>query len=209
MLVDLAWFEMERPEVSDRPRSVAGRSATWREAMFEILFKRSRHEQWRIETEASGKPIAVDETGRSSLSISASHSGSRLALACASGGIVGVDVERHRARDFAALAGHAFGAVEQELVANGGERAFYRIWTLREAIAKATGAGLVMAIDRKDRASRGPAEGCWTQSSEGERWHFAHYPLGRDYSLALACRPADNAEFTLRWLGADREGWAI
>ena len=37
---------------------------------------------------------------------------------------------------------------------------FYRIWTLREAIAKATGEGLVMAMDGVDRVGGGFAAGC-------------------------------------------------
>jgi 4'-phosphopantetheinyl transferase len=209
MLVDLAWFDMERLTGADGNLSVAERSVLWRTAMFDILKKCSGHEHWRIETKPSGKPIAVDETGRSALSISASHSGSRLALACASDGIVGIDIEQHWSRDFRLLAQRAFGAEEQALVANEGERAFYRIWTLREAIAKATGAGLVMAIDRKDRTSPGLAEGCWTQAYDGELWRLAHYPLGAEFSLALACRPDESDFFELRWLGPGREGWAI
>jgi phosphopantetheinyl transferase len=209
MLIDLAWFDMEGLAGDSRVLSVAERSALWRKAMLDILKRRSGHEHWRIETERSGKPIAVDETGRSALSISASHSGTRLALACASDGLVGIDIEHHRARDFTLVAQRAFGSEEQALVAKEGERAFYRIWTLREAIAKATGLGLVMAIDRKDRALPGLPEGCWTQSCDGDFWRLAQYRLGDEYSLALACRPETNKPFVLRWLGVGREGWAI
>src|SRR5215467_2905551 len=151
MLVDLAWFEMERLAGAGQKLSVAERSQAWRKEMLGILSKRSGHDRWRIETEKSGKPFAADETGRTSLGISASHSGSRFALACASDGAIGVDIEFHRERDFMALARHAFGTGEQALISAGGAPVFYRIWTLREAIAKATGAGLVMAIDGKDR----------------------------------------------------------
>ena len=52
--------------------------------------------------------------------------------------IIGVDIERLKpGRPFADLARMAFGPMENAEVARSGEPAFYRIWTAREALAKA------------------------------------------------------------------------
>ena len=81
--------------------------------------------------------------------------------------------------------------------------------SLVRRIAKATGDGLVMAIDRRDRFPETPAEGSWTQHGDGALWHFVYYALGDDYSLAIACRPERPGDVRLRWVGKERPGWAI
>ena len=72
---------------------------------------------------------------------------------------------------------------------------FYRIWTLREALAKASGVGFPMIVSREDVFDQGPDEGSWTQAIAGETWLFAAKIWHGSYALALALAPArDRAE---------------
>ena len=50
------------------------------------------------------------------------------------------------------MAEATFGPLETQRVGRTGERGFYRIWTVREAMGKATGEGLRLVADRLDRA---------------------------------------------------------
>ena len=60
-------------------------------------------------------------------------------------GPIGIDIEyRDPARDLDRLAEAAYGAEECRAVAACGISAFYRIWTVREAISKATGDGMAL-----------------------------------------------------------------
>lgn len=78
---------------------------------------------------------------------------SRQMAACAAGdGKIGIDIEYiDPSRAVLALARAAFGTREQEVVELQGIEAFYRIWCLREAYAKATGDGFSIVVDGIDR----------------------------------------------------------
>ena len=92
------------------------------------------------------------------------------------------DVEYWQPRDFTALAAYAFGPREREAVALDGISAFYQIWTLREAMAKATGEGLIATINGLDRVADTPAFGCWAN----EAWRTFYTLPQAKYSLAIA-----------------------
>ena len=111
-------------------------------------------------------------------SVSLSHSGGWLVGAISTEGAIGVDIEQHRPdRDFIALASAAFGPQECRLVESGGGPEFYRIWTLREAMAKARGVGLALVVDGRDHV---------TANAVGlSRWQLAHSQPTPDLSLAL------------------------
>lgn len=55
---------------------------------------------------------------------------------------IGLDFEKLRQRNYRKLAKRFFSENEQKLVDNGGEDAFYKIWTGKEARAKQSGEGL-------------------------------------------------------------------
>jgi phosphopantetheinyl transferase len=159
-----------------RNRRIFGRALALR------LLAKAAPGSWTIEATDQGKPIAIGSPRRY---VSISHSGNIVAAAVSAVGPIGIDVERHDpVRDLSGLAGAAFGPAEVAIVANEGIVSFYRIWTVREAIGKATGEGLAVAADRIDRVPHKMVDGEWT-ISQGN-WLVAHDVVAKEFSLALA-----------------------
>ncbi|MCW5752381.1 MAG: 4'-phosphopantetheinyl transferase superfamily protein [Alphaproteobacteria bacterium] len=125
-----------------------------------------------LERGASGRPKLRLGDG-SLLNASIAHSGHHVAAALALHGRVGIDLERFETgRDWRAIARAAFGPAEAAAVLAQGPETFYRIWCLREALAKATGAGLALVMDRRDRFPQGAAvDGVTVGLPEGD-WRF-------------------------------------
>jgi 4'-phosphopantetheinyl transferase len=94
---------------------------------------------------------------------------------------VGIDIERHASRDVLGLVQTWFGPNEIAVVEAAGPEAFYRIWTAREALAKALGSGLSGAMKTGDAVGYQPGEDAWTH----EGFHFGHQPAAIGYSLAV------------------------
>ena len=140
-----------------------------------------------------GKPYLHLPSGEPGPAVSISHSGDLIAAAATNLGPLGIDVERHRAdRSFDRIAAFAFGERERRL-ASVSPRAFYRLWTLREAMSKATGRGLAEAADGVDRVPEHPATGAWRQEHETGLWFLAHLEPVPGYSLAVAVMPREAA----------------
>jgi 4'-phosphopantetheinyl transferase len=156
-----------------------------------LLFVVTGEDGWRVVRTPLGKPCVVNAAGQSGPAISLSHSRGLAAVAVARAEAVGIDVERHRARDAAALAAQAFGPAERAEVAAGGLGAFYRIWTLREAMAKATGDGLALAANRFDLAEDVASGGVVLRDRAMRRWQLFHTQPDPDNGLAVA------------WIGGD------
>ena len=132
-----------------------------------------------IVRDPAGRPLVANEPG---IFVSLSHSQASLACAATHVGPIGIDLEVPRPqRDLAGIAAFAFGPKEQ-IRAAAGPAAFYRIWTLREAIAKATGVGLAQAADRQDRVDGGPETGAW----RWQDWHLTHRMPEPGTHLAIA-----------------------
>jgi len=104
-----------------------------------------------VETGIVAAQVAVDRTcagcgdahGRPQLvgldlHTSIAHSGNRVGVALTRAGTVGLDVEQAVPRDFQRLAGRMLRGTEQA----SGLGEFYRYWTRKESVLKATGAGL-------------------------------------------------------------------
>lgn len=99
----------------------------------------------------NGRPVLASPP--SALQFSASHSGDALLLGFALGACIGVDIESPRPRPHVLeLARRYFTAREAEALAAmpraEQEDAFYRLWTAKEALLKATGHGLAHGLDR-------------------------------------------------------------
>ena len=77
-------------------------------------------------------------------------------------------------------------AYRERAVESGGLRAFYRIWTLREALAKACGIGFPMLADGRDYFPEAPNSGNWQGVIDGRRWLFSTGDLPGDYAVAVA-----------------------
>ncbi|WP_160319871.1 4'-phosphopantetheinyl transferase family protein [Pseudomonas asplenii] len=120
-----------------------------------------------------------------SLHFNLSHSQGWLVLAV-SASPVGVDVEVHQPRDVQALCRRFFSVGEQRALSRTAPSRrlayFYRLWTLREAWAKATGLGICQHW-RQVRIARGHGT---RKRSEQACWHLAASDCLDGYSLAVA-----------------------
>ncbi len=142
---------------------------------------------WTFDVETSGRPIARRKSGGSVPPIAISHSGGWVACAVASRGQIGIDIEAYRpGRDIMGIAGLAFGDGERQHVRREGVAAFYRIWTSREALAKARGRGLVEAADGVDRVTGPLANGVQLRRIGGEEWWLVQATPAQGLTLALA-----------------------
>lgn len=139
---------------------------------------------WAIEADARGKPLAYGPTTRH---VSIAHTGTVVVAAASKIGPIGIDIERRDPkRDLNRLTLAAFGPAECTAVASHGVSAFYRIWTIREAISKATGDGMALVTDRVDRVPTAMVDGELVATADD--WLIAHEVISRDLSLALAVR---------------------
>lgn len=193
MILAFSWFVMEQTgsdaEIArwitpqdhasaEGPRRQSSLAA--RAVLRFLLTQQTGRGDWPIIKDAQGKPRIK---GAPNLSISWSHGGGLAAAALIlAERPLGIDVEPHKPRDVQALAAHAFGPREQAWVRQGGHPAFYRLWSLREAMGKASGQGLSFAADGLDHVPDGPMDGSWY----GEGWQLSHLSPRPGYSLALA-----------------------
>lgn len=151
-----------------------------------VLVSQTGRSDWQICPDSRGKLSIRDVTGRGGAAICLAHT--RGMVACALGDMcaLGVDIEGHRTRDFTAIAERSFGPRECDALRDRGAPAFYRIWTLREAIGKATGDGLQLVTDRRDRVDGGPYDGVWHQCIDEDNWVLGHFQLDHGMSVAIA-----------------------
>jgi 4'-phosphopantetheinyl transferase len=107
---------------------------------------------------AHGKPVLPGGPG-----FSLSHAGDLVGVAVRPDGSVGLDVEHVRAvADLAALAEHVHSPVERARDGRPDLAAFFRAWTRKEALVKATGEGLSAPMTGITLAADGAAVEEWT-----------------------------------------------
>jgi phosphopantetheinyl transferase len=108
-----------------------------------------------VARDANGKPVVVDGGG-GELHFNVSHSGDWALIAISEDSPVGVDIERPRVfRNPAGLARRVCTARELEHVRGGEDQAeLLRLWVRKEAVAKADGSGLLMALGELDVVER-------------------------------------------------------
>ena len=104
----------------------------------------------RIDTSANGKP---SQNHDDQLFFNLSHTGNQFALAISKLGIVGIDIEQHKPRM------HLF-PIAQSILTDSDKKwfnpltqaeqtkIFYQLWSLKEAILKAEGVGLNLAMNK-------------------------------------------------------------
>lgn len=149
----------------------------------------------RMRLQDGGKP-EVDGA-----SVSISHSGDSVAIALCpdAENPLGVDVEVYKARNFMRLARHYFASEEVlELESLSGveqSRCFFRIWVLKESLAKFTGKGLGRKILRSPFTSFSAGQG-----------GVSFYMCDTDYALGLtAAKDSRVDSYEARLCGGDIE----
>lgn len=159
-----------------------------------------------------GKPYAVVDGSPASIQFNVSDSGNHGLIAIAPVGSVGVDVEERSVnRDLDGLAEMVFDADEQAsmLTVSGEQKVerFYRLWTAKEALVKALGAGLYLDV------STFQAPLALLRGSTGAEFRFPHLPevawwvedLGTgDFAAAIAHEMTAGADATVPGSGQVR-----
>jgi len=143
----------------------------------------------RLVRDSGGRPQLYHENQPSGIAISISHSRQIAACAMTDLGSIGIDVEFCAHRQIEDLAAFAFGPEEQHAVARGGLRAFYRIWTMREAFVKASRIATARITDDCDYFAKPPGTGRWCTVLDNEPWVFWSGFLPGNYSFAVALAP--------------------
>jgi 4'-phosphopantetheinyl transferase len=152
---------------------------------------------WQVIRNQDRKPTLVNADGQSPIEVSLSHSGPLALVGITDLGEIGVDLEfRTPRRSISEIAAYAFGPQERRMVESAGLAAFYRIWTLREALAKACGIGFPMVTDGRDYFAQARKTGTWQSEIDGRHWLFSTGDLVGDYtfSIALALRSPFDAD---------------
>jgi 4'-phosphopantetheinyl transferase len=151
-------------------------------------------------TDANGKPHLADAAG---LHFNLAHTGDLMVLAVTAGSPVGVDVERVRElKDACGIARRFFTAREsgwlQGRRGKGLSLAFFRLWTRKEAILKATGEGLSRGLEVLELLDkRGRLLPSVSRGSPGAVWRLHALEPAAGFVAALAV-PADRGDVRLK-----------
>ncbi len=148
-----------------------------------------------LSRDAHGRPFLPDDAG---LDVNLSHSGDRVAAAIGRGLSVGIDVEQHRdGIDLAGVGRQVFTPNERAAILAAGAgavAAFFRQWTLKEALVKALGRGFL--DDPRRIEIRHAAGGLVTPvfvgpgtDDLGSGWSLQPLDCGDGHAGALAFRP--------------------
>jgi 4'-phosphopantetheinyl transferase len=149
---------------------------------------------WRFVREKHGKPQVDPALGQPELRFNLSHSRELVACAVGIGVTIGIDVEtvspKHAALD---IAERYFSSAEVAILrATSPSRqfeTFFRFWTLKEALIKATGEGLYRPLDSFS-FSLDPAVVTFHphDPDEAAKWTFLERQPTPNHALALAIR---------------------
>ena len=107
------------------------------------------------------------------LAFSVSHSGDLALIAVGTTGPPGVDLEEHRTMSGPSIARRFFTPAEAAIV-DADPIALFRIWTRKEAWAKAQGDGLWVSLDRLD------------VSGDVDGWSIVDLDIAPGYAAAIA-----------------------
>ncbi len=122
-----------------------------------------------------GKPYAVVDGKAADVAFNVSHSGHHGLIALAAKGRLGVDVEvRSGRRDLDRIGKKVFGPSECERISRlqCGEKnhMFFRLWTMKESLSKALGAGLSLGFSTFE------VPGTILDGAQGGEFRFPHLP---------------------------------
>jgi 4'-phosphopantetheinyl transferase len=158
---------------------------------------------WRFERCDDGKPYLHPECARDDLQFNLTHSRTRVACAFSIDGPIGVDTEDdYVAPELLEIAARVCSQAELDLLSGLDERsrqsAFARLWTAKEAIAKASGKGLSLdlrkfPIDWTSGTFAGGA-GCL---GDPRSWKIEHRRSGESHFAAAVHVTSGKAEAIL------------
>jgi 4'-phosphopantetheinyl transferase len=138
-----------------------------------------------------GKPYLYLPGGDAGLEFNLSHSGDAVLIAITRGVPVGVDVEQVKPLpDLDQVASNYFSAAEQvdlfSLTGSTRVDAFYRCWTRKEALIKASGEGLSMPLDSFQVSLLPGAPPELVQSANSSTWMLLNIEPAPGYAAAAA-----------------------
>ena len=144
---------------------------------------------WRFGSLANGKPhIRAPKTSIASFNLS--YGDSFIAIAVSNSVDVGIDIEVEHAIPDDEIPWHLFSGDEQQLLRATPElvfsNAFFRLWTLKEAIAKQTGQGFATEFSEINTLDLGVAEGVKALDPSAESFLFHTRLIIEDKPLHLA-----------------------
>jgi 4'-phosphopantetheinyl transferase len=152
---------------------------------------------WRFLVDANGKPWIDPEVGPHEIQFNLSHTRGLVAVALASRGAIGVDVEEiNEAKADLAVAKAFFAESEVEMLQQAPPsertRCFFRLWTLKEAYIKAIGAGLSAPLSSFAFTFE-PIRIAFLPGSKNDaaNWRFAILPASDRHILSIAADRQD------------------
>ena len=150
-----------------------------------------------------GKPFLVNSPRLVKFNVS--HSGNYIAIIICNHAQVGIDIEVSRPRKFIKIADQYFHPreVEQILACSDAyrESLFYRLWTLKEALLKATGGGISSGLANVQFNLSGSNISATFSKDLGlleSEWQFQQYQLSLNCWCALAVNCAQPV--SLQWI---------
>ena len=161
-------------------------------------------EAWRFRENRFGRPEIVPRHGVPPLRFNVSHSYGVVTAAFTLGHDVGIDVESlSRSLSVDAVSKFLSTAEHEQIAALTGvaqSDALLRIWTLKEAYAKARGMGFSLPFDRFSfavNARRKPSLACDSEIDENPgSWQFEQFDITPSHVAAVAVR-TEGTELTL------------
>jgi 4'-phosphopantetheinyl transferase len=170
-LLSFVHFEREPITLS---HSVAGRYLLW-----QLLVQNGHHDfaDFELDKTPEGKIFFINKAQKFNIS----HSGDLVVCALCDDVEMGVDIEQNLPVPLADFKNTMSENEWNEISGTGGLSAFYRLWTMKEAVCKAEGIGL---IDDLNNLNPG-VEGCFFPHSN-RYWHLHQIQVPPGYSCHLA-----------------------
>lgn len=192
-----AWLSNEERARADRFLRAEDR---WRfiESHVALRLILARYGGWQPQDlifgqDAGGKPVLATHQ-RAGLHFNLSHSGSLALVGISCAASIGVDVEAIRPIDDPLPIARAhFHRNEVEVLTQTPQalrkQAFFRLWTRKEAVVKALGTGLMLALDGFDVSTSAPSAPtvAWEGADPtGCGWSLSDFDLGPEAAGAVA-----------------------
>jgi 4'-phosphopantetheinyl transferase len=163
--------------------------------LLSAYMKRAPHEV-EICSGSTGKPYVVDRAHETALQFSMSHSAGRAVFAFGRSGGVGVDIERvsgfPEVREFAAVNFTPAEIQEVECCPESMRlEAFFKLWTRKEAVLKASGDGLSVPLSCVEVSSLTGGDATWSVrrikgDASGREFRLADVMVAPGFAAALA-----------------------